>query len=360
MPPCPTNPLPFEESATYRILDAAANRATEGLRVIEDFVRFALDDVHLTGVAKQLRHDLVETLCGLPHLERHTARDTSADVGTGVETAQETSRADLRSVAQASQKRLEQSLRSLEEFAKLIDIKRAAAFESIRYRAYMLGRAVELTSESLVRLERSRLYVLLDGQASLSDFRRLVESLVGVGTHLIQLRDKNLSDRDLIQLARVMCEVTRESETIIVINDRPDIARLSHADGVHVGQDDLSVKDVRAVVGPRMLIGVSTHSAPQARQAVLDGASYLGIGPTYPSETKTFNEFPGLKTIREVASQIRLPAFALGGITVERLAEVREAGLDRVAVGTAIAKADDPAAVAKSFLELLLPTRGSE
>jgi thiamine-phosphate pyrophosphorylase len=92
---------------------------------------------------------------------------------------------------------------------------------------------------------------------------------------------------------------------------------LCRADGVHVGQEELTIRDVRQIVGPEMLVGVSTHSIEQARQAVLDGASYLGCGPTFPSETKHFDHFPGLDFLRQVAAEISLPAFAIGGITLE-------------------------------------------
>ena len=109
-----------------------------------------------------------------------------------------------------------------------------------------------------------------------------------------------------------MTQGTRK--TLFIINDRPDLAALARADGVHVGQEELSVKDARSIVGPETLVGVSTHSIEQARQAVLDGANYIGVGPTFPSGTKQFEQFPGVELLRAVAAEIRLPAFAIGGI----------------------------------------------
>src|SRR5262249_27095687 len=114
------------------------------------------------------------------------------------------------------------------------------------------------------------------------------------GASIFQLREKNLSDRDLLERARNVRRWTREVGALFIMNDRPDIARLAEADGVHVGQDDLPVKEVRRVVGPHVLVGVSTHNLGQLRQAVLDGASYVGVGPTFPSGTKQFEAFPGL------------------------------------------------------------------
>jgi thiamine-phosphate pyrophosphorylase len=116
-----------------------------------------------------------------------------------------------------------------------------------------------------------------------------------------------------------------------------------------VGQEELTVKDVRSIVGPDLLIGVSTHSIEQARQAVLDGADYLGVGPVFPSGTKQFAAFPGLDLIRAVVAEIRRPAFAIGGIDPGNVSAVREAGLRRIAVSGAITSAADPAGAARAL-----------
>src|SRR5262249_46666251 len=157
----------------------------------------------------------------------------------------------------------------------------AAAIEPLRYQAYTLERAVGITADAIERLAQARLYVLADGRSDESKFAELIETLVRAGVHIIQLRDKKLSDAELLQRARRLRELTRGTGTLFIMNDRPDLAVLSHADGVHVGQDELSVKDARQIVGPRALIGVSTHWLEQARQAVIDGANYIGVGPTF-------------------------------------------------------------------------------
>jgi thiamine-phosphate pyrophosphorylase len=199
------------------------------------------------------------------------------------------------------------------------------------------------------------LYVLLDGRASEGEFARLVEALVQGGVHALQLRDKTLTDGDLLSRARILRKRTEGTETLFIMNDRPDLAALSHADGVHVGQDELSVKDARAIVGPRALIGVSTHSIEQARQAVLDGANYIGVGPVFESQTKQFYKFPGLELVRSVAAEIKLPAFAIGGVTLGNIGEVLATGATRVAVSGAIVNAENPDAAARIFLARLTP-----
>lgn len=349
------NSLPvFHRMALLRIFDAAANRAREGLRVIEDWVRFALDDAHLTQTLKQLRHDLALALAHVSWDQRLAARETQADVGTDITTSSEYSRENPQDVLTANFLRLQESLRSLEEFGKIIDPAVGAAIEQLRYRTYTIQRAIDAARIGLERLSAARLYVLLDRRSGVDEFERMALGLIGAGVDVIQLRDKRLPDRELIDCARRLRRLTRGTATLLIINDRPDLAVLAEADGVHVGQDELSVKDVRSVVGPEALIGVSTHSIEQARQAVLDGANYLGVGPTFPSGTKQFDHFPGLELLRRVAAEIRLPAFAIGGISAENLDQVRSAGFKRIAVSGAIIRADDPAASGKRFKEKLM------
>ncbi len=205
------------------------------------------------------------------------------------------------------------------------------------------------------RLNEAALYALIDGGESPMAFADLSKQLVAVGVDVLQLRDKTLGDRLLVQRARHLREQTRNSNTLFVMNDRPDIAVLSDADGVHVGQDDLSVADVRAIVGPDRLVGVSTHTLDQALAAAAEGADYIGVGPVFPSSTKRFDEFPGLELLRLTRVKVTLPMFAIGGITIENVQQVLDAGFHRIAVSGAITTAADPARAARRLLELLKP-----
>jgi thiamine-phosphate pyrophosphorylase len=378
--------------AILRVLDAAANRAREGLRTVEDHVRFVLDDRHLTRQCKQLRHDLTAAVgivcrtqshcvtrrtqshCVTRRTQSHcveesgrsetasydtasharlAARETQADVGTVLSTPAEEHRGTTADVLAANFARLQEGLRSLEEFGKLVNAEAAARLKALRYQSYTLERAVQITRSSIELLAAARLYVLIDGRSSSDDFERLVRSLIDAGVDVLQLRDKRLDDRRLLERARLLRELTRGTKTLFIVNDRPDIAALSRADGVHVGQEELSVKDARAIVGPEALIGVSAHSIEQARQAVLDGANYIGVGPVFPSGTKQFADFPGLDLLRAVAAEIRLPAFAIGGITRANLDQVLSAGFTRVALSRAIAAAADPADEARQMVQSL-------
>lgn len=361
VPSAPTTSQAIEEAQQspsitidiLRILDAAANRAIEALRVLEDFARFAMDDHFLTGEIKSLRHDLSDALKAVPPFERLACRDTGQDVGTTLTTEAERIRRMLDDVLVANFKRLQEALRSIEEYGKLMAESLASAAKGLRYKAYVLEQAVAVTRHNHKRLANCRLYVLVDGADSPKAFAAIVQQLVEAGVHAIQLRDKRLTDRELVDRALLLRQVTSGKDTIFIMNDRPDLAYLAGADGVHVGQDELNVRQVRKIVGPQVLVGVSTHSLKQAQQAVLDGADYLGMGPTFASSTKQFKQFPGLDLVRQISHEITLPAFAIGGITSDRLPEVLAAGAKRVAVSAAIAKSAEPGRAAAEMLEIL-------
>ncbi len=305
---------------------------------------------------KTLRHELGEAAAAIPAADRHAMRDTVADVGTQIATDSEGRRGDAWDVCAASLKRTEQALRSLEEYGKLVDEPRRFA-RPLRGDSLSALHAGEgdrrWPHQAASGWQHVRLCVLVDGRDSAADFERLVRELVEAGVGMIQLRDKHLDDRELVARARQPPRLTRGTQTLAIINDRADVAAIVGADGVHLGQEDLSVKDARAIVGTRMLVGVSTHNLEQARQAVLDGANYLGAGPTFPSQTKAFDELAGLDYLREVAAEIRLPTFAIGGIGADNLPEVLSAGISRVAVGAAVTEARKPGVAVRDLLVML-------
>jgi thiamine-phosphate pyrophosphorylase len=342
-----------EQIDTARILDAAANRAREALRVVEDYCRFVLDDALLSGELKRLRHELAAALRELPSGLLLQARDTLGDVGTALSTEAEYDRPSLAAVVEANLKRLQEALRSLEEYGKVRSGEMGRALEGLRYRAYTLERALVPGTSARARLADVRLYVLVTGALCVRSLEWTIRQAAAGGAQAIQLREKGLDDRALLERARQVRRWTREAGVLFVINDRPDLAQLSEADGVHVGQEELPVKEARRIVGPEALIGVSTHDLPQVRRAVLDGASYLGVGPTFPSGTKEFAEFPGLEFVRQALAQTTLPAFAIGGVSLANLPEVVAAGARRVAVGGAICRAEDPCAAATAMRQIL-------
>jgi thiamine-phosphate pyrophosphorylase len=367
-----TSPLPFPpdiapldlgEPASAidlgRILDASANRAREGLRVVEDYVRFTLDDPGLTRRLKDVRHRLAEALRGLDPDLLIGARDTPGDVGTHIMTATERIRESSRAVLSANFKRTQEALRSLEEYAKLVDEWVSGRFEVLRYDVYTLEKLTMTAAASVRALGDARLMVLVGGLPTLGDLTWIVGEALAGGADVIQLREKHLPDRLWLSRAREVRILTAQARARFVVNDRADLARLAGADGVHLGQDEITVRDARRIVGPTALVGVSTHDRVQLEQAVLAGASYLGVGPVFPSATKDFGEFAGPAFVRSAGETTTLPWFAIGGINESTLDSVLESGARRVAVSAAVVKAASPRKAAAAIKNRLDAEWGS-
>ncbi len=196
------------------------------------------------------------------------------------------------------------------------------------------------------------LYAITDtlGRAELS-YLNLAEHLCAGGARLIQLRVKDLPSREFLTLAQQVRAVCRHYGCVLIINDRADIALAVDADGVHVGQEDLPLAAARKVLGPRKIVGVSTHDPTQAQAAERDGADYIGFGPVFGTTTKaTGYSARGLEQLREIRSLVRLPIVAIGGITTDRAPATLAAGADAVAMISDVVLASD---VAKKVQETL-------
>ena len=341
----------------WRAIDASANRAGEALRVVEDVVRFVLDDAQLTVLAKDLRHTLATLLAQGPLPHRLALRDVAGDVGIGVEPPVSLRRVSPVDLLAANAARASQALRSLAECAAVVAPGAAAGFEQLRYRLYTLERGALTAARARARLAGINLCVLVDGQADLATFDRLIASLVGAGVRMLQIRDKGLSVPALAERVEHAVAITRRlaatEPAIVIVNDRVDVAAAVGADGAHTGADDLPTPLARRVVGPVALLGRTSHSIAEARAAAADGADYLGIGPCFPSSTKSFGEFAPPEFLRTVAGEISLPAFAIGGVTLDRLDALVALGVTRVAVASAVTGAGDPAAAAAAIIARL-------
>src|SRR5439155_3347659 len=167
----------------------------------------------------------------------------------------------------------------------------------------------------------------------------------------LQLREKELEGGELLCRAKDFVALCKKHKVLSIINDRPDIAILADANGVHVGQTDLPARAVRSLIGREKILGVSTHNLEQARQAVLDGADCVGVGPVFPSSTKPRDFLPGLLFAREAAREISIPALAIAGITLLNVDEVLAAGVAGIAVSAAVASCDDPCSAVRQFKE---------
>ncbi len=325
-----------ESTKIGRAIDANLNRFGEAIRVIEDCLRFVIEDTHLAELCKRTRHAMADWKKKFGADRWIDMRDADADVGRHNRVADEYVRDGLDDILQANFARALQSVRCLEEFSKTIDDGASTAIEKIRYQVYSLERSVLLTTASCQRMRDVHLYVLIDGRSSEREFIEILEHLIDGEADAIQLRDSCLTDRELLRRATAMVELCHNNEVVSIINNRADLAAVARCDGVHLGQDDLPVNKARQIVGSGRLIGVSTHTLQQARQAVIDGANYIGVGPTFPSTTKEFESLAGTEFLQQVANEISMPAFAIGGIHVENLDQVLDAGIRRIAVSGAV------------------------
>jgi thiamine-phosphate pyrophosphorylase len=344
----------FGRRHILRAIDAAANRAAEGLRVAEDYARFVQNDAYLTRVLKNLRHAVAETIAAIPLAERLAARDTSGDVGTSISSPSAASRVREAELLAANLHRAEEALRSLEEFGRLIEPSLGSAFEKLRYQLYTVEKTLAAATTARDRLAGRDLYVLLTSSRCARSAEEVVRAAAAGGATMFQVREKQMTDRELLSHLKAVRRWTAEVGAFLIVNDRPDLAVLCGADGVHVGQDELTVREARHIVGTDRLVGVSTHTIEQARAAVLEGADYLGVGPVFSSATKSFDALAGLDFVSQVAAEIGLPWYAIGGIALGNVAAVRDAGAARIAVSAAICASADPlqdAAALRSVLQ---------
>jgi thiamine-phosphate pyrophosphorylase len=209
-------------------------------------------------------------------------------------------------------------------------------------------------SDRRERLHAAVLYLVCDAMPDAF----LREALRG-GVDIVQLRIKDGTDESILETASRYRRLCAESGALLIVNDRPDLARAAEADGVHIGQDDDSVRTARAIVGPERLIGLSTHSPEQVTDAGRVGVDYIGVGPVHATPTKPGRPAVGLELVRYAASHSVLPFFAIGGITTENIAAVRAVGARRAAVVRALSESSDPQATARKLHAGLLNERSS-
>lgn len=352
-------------SGALRIVDANANRAREALRTMEDLARFLLNDPHLSEDLKRARHDLREVLdaSGMSAATVLAHRDTPGDVGTAITSATEQSRTTSREVAIAAGKRAGEALRVLEETLKWAATDRNAdgRAKALRYRVYELERRLVLAFGA-GRGGQWRLCVLIT--ASLCrhhEWLDVARLAIDGGADCLQLREKELDGTELLHRARRLVALCRDHGVAAVINDRPDIAILAAAHGVHLGQTDLPVTEARKICGEDLLIGVSTSNLDQARQAAQDGADVCGVGPMFATTTKHKPVLSGpayLRSYLEHPQTARIPHLAIGGITAANAAELVSVGARGVAVSGAVCGAPDPAAACREILGALVGPQG--
>lgn len=208
--------------------------------------------------------------------------------------------------------------------------------------------------ERMTRFCRAGLYLVTSeplsrGRATVD----IVKAALAGGVRLIQLREKEMTVAELTSLARRARQLTAEAGALLIINDRIDIALAAGADGVHLGQTDFPVSDARRLA-PDLIIGASTHSVSEARAAQLAGASYINIGPIFPTRTKAWTgDFLGMEKLKRIARAVTVPYTVMGGIKKRHIPEVLRAGARTIALVTAVTAADDPEQAARELVSMI-------
>ena len=336
---------PSMQPALYRILDANLDRAREGLRVIEEWCRFGLNDIALTEQCKHWRHELAQW----HQSELRAARNTPDDPGTALTHPQEAVRSSVEQVLQVNFVRVEEALRVLEEYGKVYRSDLAIAAKQMRYQVYTLESRL-LSAHRRQMLESARLYLITSPSDALFS---TIESALQGGAMLVQYRDKETDDSTRLKNAQKLRQLCREYGALFIVNDRVDLAIAVDADGVHLGQEDLPIEWARQMLGQHKIIGRSTHNAEELDRAVAEGADYIGVGPVYETPTKAGRPAAGLDYVRYAAEHCSIPWYAIGGIDTQNIHEVLSAGAERVSIVRAIMQSDQPTFATQFFVAQL-------
>jgi len=349
-----------------RMIDANLNRSSEGLRVLEDTARFLLNDTELSQRLRTMRHDLARETKSL-RIRFLSYRDAEHDVGHPYpflpgerefnrRTPSLQSSLDL---VTANAKRVEESLRVVEELAKLSEVSsmlNSASFEQARFTVYTLEQDLISRISRRDKTERMLgLYIILDrqflaGRDELDIARQIIEG----GAKVIQLRDKSQfygdRRRELLLVAQKLKELCSQAGVLFIINDYLDLAMAVDADGLHIGQEDLPLSIVRRELPIDKIVGCSITTLSQATQAQNEGVDYIAVGSIFPTTTKKETTTVGVDIIREIKQVVSIPLVAIGGINQSNVSEVVAAGADAVAVISAVLSEKDIRAAVQNLV----------
>jgi thiamine-phosphate pyrophosphorylase len=332
-----------------RLIDANLNRASEGLRLLEDISRFIINDAPLSVALKSMRHEILGEHFSLQN-ELLSARNSAEDVAAFAE--EEMRRADLPAIVSANARRVTESLRVLEECSKLPDLAlNPATFKQARFALYELERT--LTGKLLRREKRiTGLYVIIDTEImGERDEEEVCHQAIRGGARIIQLRDKTRSKSKVLAGAQKLREICAHYDVPFIVNDYLDIALASRADGLHLGQGDLPISIARRLLPINKILGCSTTTLEEAVKAEADGTDYVAIGAIYPTPCKADAIVVGLERLCQIREAVSIPIVAIGGINRENAPAVIDAGADAVAVISAVVGEADVQDAARKLAE---------
>ncbi|MEL6816679.1 MAG: thiamine phosphate synthase [Cyanobacteria bacterium J06598_3] len=349
------------DATLLRILDANLDRAREGMRILEEWCRFGLNNESATEQFKHLR----QSVARWHSPEIRLARDTPGDLGTALTHPNEARRSGLVEILQVNFARTQEALRVLEEYGKLHSAEMAADCKQMRYQLYTLDSQIlgpmladslrakgdgqtALFQQRMQKLTAARTYLVT---SPVPNFLPTVEAALQGGIAIVQYREKTADDETRLDIARQMRVLCHQYGALFIVNDRVDIAAAAEADGVHLGQQDLPMETARQILGPDKLVGRSTTNPTELQRALDEKADYIGVGPVHETPTKPGKAAAGNEYVRYAAQHATMPWFTIGGLNADNLAPTLAAGATRVAVVRALMAAEDPTAVARSLVQ---------
>lgn len=339
----------------FRIIDANLNRVCEGLRVCEDYLRFNNENIKLSKEFKELRHNIRNFLSKLDYLEN---RDSLNDVGLIISKNYKLDdRKNINDILVANLTRAQEGIRVIEETLKLIgkyDLSKEA--EHYRFVTYKLEKDLFFPLKNkLDFIKNYGIYgITAHKYSNGKDNIEVVKAMLDGGIKVIQYREKEKSNYEKFKETLEIKKIIDKYNALFIIDDDIDIALTCDADGVHLGQEDIPLKNARDILGNDKIIGISTHEKKQALKALEDGADYIGVGPIYKTFTKD-NVCPpvGLSYLDYVSCNIDLPFVSIGGIKEDNILEVLEHGGRCISLVTGIVSSDDIYKTVKNLYKII-------
>jgi thiamine-phosphate pyrophosphorylase len=344
--------------STYRIIDANLNRLREGLRVIEEFCRFIFENQNLSSELKDIRHEIVQIAKSVGWEKENllSHRDTEEDVGVKNSTLAEYQRINEKEILLANFSRVQESFRVLEEYGKTQKV--GHLFEQLRYRTYTLEK--NMMQMFICHNLQENIYILLTKSLCKNDYFLTIDNLCRAGVRLFQIREKDCSDAELFTLTKKAVDIIKSYGGTTIVNDRVDIAIASGADGVHLGVDDMPILEVRKMASRPFLIGATVHSLNELNQLPLESVDYIGVGPCFPTTTKPSLIASGIPLVASLIAQNKIPAFAIGGISLQNFAEVKNSGIKKIALCSSIISNENPVKIYQQFVSYMTDQQQSK
>ena len=338
-----------------RIIDANLNRLSEGLRFLEELARFQFNDTTFTQQLKNMRHDLIRGDLTF-NQQLIQARGAASDVGVDIEVPGEEKKRELPAMVIANARRVQQSIRVLEELAKLPDTPLKLSAEKFQQARFELYTIEQNLMSKLQRQDKTKhiagLYVIIDTQALKGRTHlEVAKQIISGGAKIIQLRDKLLSKGELLPIAEQLRNLCAEKNVLFIMNDYLDVALAVDADGLHVGQNDLPIKIARQLLPIDKILGGSVTTVEQTIVLESEGADYIGVGAMYPTKYKETATVIGLERLHQIREVTSLPLVAIGGIEKNNAAEVMAAGANSIAVISAVLDAESPEEATRQLVE---------